>query len=280
MLLNEKGVEEMAKRPSLSHQMWQVLEEKKKIGQSRHIAKIIAKDQGKKVQGIYSYKTYQAYKESSKRFCKWVKSEYPQVKYIRDIDKSMCIKYIKYLEQSGYSAYTYSQSMAMISKILDISLNKKECSVGSRRLDNIKNSRVDNGFKSDTGRIETIIRGTGLRRNELINLKVKSLITSFESVTGVMVTKGSKGGKFRIVEVRKEYQKVIYEMIKDLDSESKVINEQIPKKLQTHRLRAEYARNMYDELIRLGRKDPARDLTESMGHNRTSILVHYGVKLK
>ena len=37
---------------------------------------------------------------------------------------------------------------------------------------------------------------------------------------------------------------------------------------------------MYRELKELGRKDPAQDLTESMGHNRKGILAHYGVKFK
>ena len=269
----------ITKRQSLNYQLWQQLENKKAIGESRHIAKLIAKEQGLKVNTIHSYKTYEAYKKSSERFCKWIKSEYPNIKYIHQIDKSVCIKYIKHLEQSGYSAYTYSQSMAMISKILDISLTKKECDVANRSLKNIKNSRDDNGFRANEA-IETILRGTGLRRNELVHLQVKDLITSFDSVTGVIVSKGAKGGKFRVCEVLKEYQKPIYELVKDLESDSKVINEDIPRKLQTHRLRAEYAQNMYKELIELGRNNPLQDLTESMGHNRTSVLVHYGIKLK
>ena len=36
----------MAKRPSLGHQFWQQLERKKCIGESRHQAKIEAKEQG------------------------------------------------------------------------------------------------------------------------------------------------------------------------------------------------------------------------------------------
>lgn len=270
----------MSKRSSLSHQLWQVMESKKCLGESRHYAKIMAKEKGGKVKGIYSYKTYEAYKQSSKKFCKWIKSEYPNIKNIDDIDKEVCIKYIKYLEQLNYSAYTYSQSMAMISKILDISLTKKECDVSNRSLKNITNSRVDNRFRTNSGRIETILRGTGLRRNELMNLKKKDFLIAFGAVTGVRVSKGSKGGKVRISEVRKEYQRTIYELVKELEEDSKVVNGEIPKQLQTHRLRAEYAQNMIKEYISLGRKDPYKDLTESMGHNRVSILRHYGVNTK
>lgn len=266
----------MAKRPSLGHQFHQILESKKRIGESRHEAK----EQGTAHKGIYSYKTYDAYKNASKQFVKWIKSEFPKVKYLSEIDKDMCKKYIKYREQSGCSAYTYSQDMAMISKTLDISLTKKECGVATRKLSNIKKNRVDNGFKTESGAIESILRGTGLRRNELVNLKVKNLVIQGNKVVGVLVRKGAKGGKVREVQVRKEYQEHIYKAVEGLDSDSKVISEEIPKKLQAHRYRAEYAQNMYKELIELGREDPAQDLTESMGHNRKSILVYYGVDIK
>lgn len=263
----------MAKRPSLGHQFHQALESKKCIGESRHEAK----KQGVAHEGIYSYKTYDAYKNSSKQFAKWVKSEFPEVKYLSEIDRDMCKKYIKFREQSGCSAYTYSQDMAMISKTLGISLTKKECDVATRRLSNIKKNRVDNGFRTESGAIETILRGTGLRRNELVNLQVKNLLVENNKVVGVLVRKGAKGGKVREVQVRKEYQEYIYKAIEGLESDSKVINEEIPKELQAHRYRAEYAQNMYKELVELGREDPKRDLTESMGHNRTSVLVYYGV---
>lgn len=265
----------MAKRPSLGHQFHQALESKKAIGQSRHEAKA----EGTAHQGIYSYKTYDAYKNSSKQFAKWIKSEFPEVKYLSEIDRDMCKKYIKHREQSGCSAYTYSQDMAMISKILDISLTKKECGVATRKLSNIKKNRVDNGFRTGSGAIESILRGTGLRRNELVNLKVKNLVIQDNKVVGVLVKKGAKGGKVREVQVRKEYQECIYKLVEGLESHSKVISEEIPKELQAHRYRAEYAQNMYKELVLLGRKDPLQDLTENMGHNRKSVLKYYGVNL-
>lgn len=266
----------MAKRPSLGHQFHQALESKKCIGESRHEAK----EQGTAHQGIYSYKTYDAYKNASKQFAKWIKSEFPSVKYLSEIDRDICKKYIKHREQTGCSAYTYSQDMAMISKTLDISLTKKECGVATRKLSNIKKNRVDNGFKTESGAIESILRGTGLRRNELVNLKVKNLIIENNKVTGVLVKKGAKGGKSRQVQVRKEYQEHIYKLVEGLESDSKVISDEIPKQLQAHRYRAEYAQNMYKELIELGRNDPLQDLTKNMGHNRISVLAFYGVDIK
>ena len=270
----------MAKRPSLGHQFWQRLESKKCIGESRHQAKIKAKEQGGKVEGIYSYNTYGAYKQASKTFCAWVKKEFPEIKYLEQIDKDICAQYIKYREQSGCSAYTYSQDIAMLNKCLDVGIDKEYCGVSKRSLNNITNNRSDNKFKTSSGAIETILRGTGLRRNELVKLKVENLLIDDNKVVGVRVKTGSKGGRCRDVEVRKEYQEAIYKLVESLESDSKVISERIPKELQTHRLRGEYAQGMYKELIELGRKDPAQDLTESMGHNRKSVLVHYGVRIK
>lgn len=269
----------MTKRPSLAHQMWQVLECKKAIGESRHVAKLRLENKKNKINTIHSYKTYEAYKQSSKSFCKWLKLRHSNIKYISEIDKHVCIEYIKYREQLGLSAYTYSQDMAMISKCLDISLTKKECNVKNRSLKKIKNNRESNGFKTNSQVIETIIKGSGLRRNELLNLKRDNLLESGKAVTGIIITKGAKGGRSRVVQIRKEFQTPIYNIIKKLDLNSKVINEDIPKKLQTHRLRAEYAQNMYKELVELGRENPLIDLTQSMGHNRVSVLVHYGIKV-
>lgn len=269
----------MSKRASLGHQFWQQLEGKKCIGESRHRAKLEAKDQGGKVDGIYSYGTYGAYKQASKTFCTWVKKEFPEVRYLEQIDRDICAMYIKHRQQSGCSAYTYSQDMAMLNKCLDVGITKEYCGVSKRSLSSITNNRSDNGFRTDTGAIETILKGAGLRRRELVKLNVNNLITDGNKVTGIRVVTGGKGGRHRDVQVRSEYQEPIYKLIEGLESDSKVISEEIPRELQTHRLRGEYAQNMYMELVELGRKDALQDLTESMGHNRKSVLVHYGVKI-
>lgn len=91
----------------------------------------------------------------------------------------------------------------MINKLLNLQLTKEYCGVEKRSLKNIKKSRVDNNFRTKTGVIEIITKGTGLIRNELVNLKVDDLLISYNSVVGVMVNKGAKGGKARIVEVRR-----------------------------------------------------------------------------
>lgn len=268
----------MAKRPSLSHQFWQELESKKAIGESRHQAKMQAKEQGFKVETIHSYGTYSAYKQASKTFCKWVKTEFQEVRNLSDIDKDICVMYIQHRAGQGVSAYTYSQDMAMINKCLDLGLTKSYCGVSKRSLSAITKNRTDSGFRTATGALETIIKGSGLRRNELYNLKKENLLISNNRIVGVVVSSGAKGGRGRTVEVRRDFQEPIFKLVQGTERGEKVVKEVIPKRLQTHRLRAEYAQNMIIELKALGRKDPYKDLTKSMGHNRTSVLIYYGVR--
>lgn len=270
----------MARLPSLNHQMFQRLESKKAIGESRHLAKLKAKEQGGKVETIHSYKTYDAYKQASKTFIKWVKEEFPEIKNIDDIDKDIGAMYIRYRAEQGMSAYTYSQDMAMLNKTLSLDLTKAYCGVANRSINEITKGRVDNGFRTSSGALETIIKSCGVRRNELYNLKKSDLLIRDDKVTGVRVRAGAKGGRPRTIEVIGEYQESFYKVVESIKSDSRLINYKIPKQLQTHRLRAEFAQEKYQELIDLGRKDPTKDLTESMGHNRKSVLVHYGVKVK
>lgn len=270
----------MGRLPSINFQMFKRLESKNAIGESRHEAKLVAKEQGIKVNTIHSYKTFNAYKQSSKTFTKWLKMNFPKIKDINFIDKDIGAMYIKYRANQGVSAYTYSQDIAMLNKILDLGLTKSYCGVSNRSLKAITKSRIDNGFRTESGAIETIIKASGLRRNELYNLKKENLLIRDNKVVGVKVLTGAKGGRTRIIEVIGKYQESFYNIVKDFDEDLKIIKYQIPKQLQTHRLRAEFAQEKYIELKSLGRKDPLKDLTKSMGHNRISVLVHYGVKLK
>ena len=184
-----------------------------------------AKEQGKKVDGIYSYKTYDAYKQSSKIFIKWIKTEYPEIKNISDIDKDVCALYIQNRAKQGVSAYTYSQDIAMLNKILNVNISKEYCGVAKRSLKNITKNRIGNGYTTNNGKMETIIKGSGLRRNELANLKIKDLIINNNSVVGILVSKSAKGGKPRKVEIRKEFQPLIYKLIENFDVNSCVITD-------------------------------------------------------
>lgn len=73
--------------------------------------------------------------------------------------------YIQYRANNGISAYSYSQDIAMLNKILNIGINKEYCGVAKHSLKNITKNRIYNRYSIGTRKIETIIKGTGLRRN-------------------------------------------------------------------------------------------------------------------
>ena len=268
------------KRPSINHQLWSRLESLKAMGESRHQAKQIAKSNNTNVKTIHSYNTYSAYKEASKRFSNWLKEEFPEIKDINDIDKDIGALYIRARALEGKFAYTYSQDIAMLNKIFDFGLTKKYCGVANRRLADITNNRSDNGYRTKEGKIETIIEGAGLRRNELKLLTGDKLVFSNDKLLCINVSAGSKGGRSRIAEVHPKYQKVLFDILKDIKNDELVVSDKIPKQLQTHRLRAMYCQNMYANFIENGmdQLSAKKRLTESMGHNRISVLVHYGVR--
>lgn len=279
--IHKKGGDRMGrKRPSLNHQLWSRLESKKAIGEKRHDAKALARANGTKVETIHSYNTYEAYKQASKRFASWLKEEFPEIKNIKDVDKDIGSLYIRARAESGKSAYTYSQDIAMLNKIFNFGLTKEYCGVANRQLANITNNRSFNGYKTNEGKLEIIFEGTGLRRNELAHLTGENLVFFNNKLVAVNVNKGSKGGRIRTAEVLPEHQEKLYDMLKNVKNDELVFNGKIPKPLQTHRLRGIYCQKMYNSFIEKGmnEKSAKQRLTQNMGHNRISILAHYGVK--
>lgn len=265
------------KRASLSHQMWQRLEEIEDIGMSRHFQKQIDKGLGVKSNHVTSYNSYNAYKNASKQFAKWLKQEHPEIKFLKDVTKEMGISYIQYRKDQGKSAYTYSQDLSCVNKLLDTDIDKKACKVAKRSLSNRTNNMVDNGFRTKDGIVETFIEGTGLRRRELQHLQVRHCIMEQGELVGVRVYRG-KGGRYRVAEVRDSHKALLGSIIGAIGPSGNVIPNTIPKRLQTHRIRHIYARELCAEFKAKGleREDVLSRLTQSMGHNRTDVLKSYG----
>lgn len=265
------------KRPSMSHQMWQKLEEIKDIGGSRHFNKAIDKALGIKSNYITSYNSYNSYKNASKQFAKWLKEMYPEVKFLENITREMGIEYIKSREKAGKSSWTYSQDLVLVNKLLDLNISKKECNVAKRSLSNRKNNMIDNLYRTNDGVIEKFVEGVGLRRRELKHLEVKDCIMQKGELVGVRIYR-AKGGRYRVAEVRNEYRSLLGSIIQSKQLADKVIDKEIPKRLQVHRIRHEYARAYCEELINKGynREEVLDRVTQSMGHNRHDVLKSYG----
>lgn len=268
------------KRPSMSHQMWQKLETIENIGLSRHTAKKIDKEMGIKGNRITSHGSYDCYKNASKQFGKWLKSNHPEIKYLSDVTREMGIEYIKYRSDIGRSAWTYSQDLVVVNKLLDTNITKKECGVEERRLENRTKNQVDNGYRTKDGIAEKFIEGSGLRKRELQHLKLSNCIMEGNELVAIRVYR-AKGGRYRVAQVRKEYRAELGSIIDSKQNNTQndlLFDKPIPKRLQCHRFRHTYAKGYCEELINKGipRDEVLDKLTQSMGHNRHDVLKSYG----
>ena len=268
------------KRPSLSHQMWQKLQEIDHIGQSRHELKEADRANGVKGNRITSHKSYDNYKNASKQFCKWLKEYHPNIKNLKDVTREMGVDYIKYREQIGRSAWTYSQDLVAVNKLLDTDITKKECGVEKRRLENRTKNQVDNGYRTKDKIAERFIEGSGLRKRELQHLKLSNCIMEGDELVAIRVYR-AKGGRYRVAQVRKEYREELGSIINSKRNNTQndlLFDKPIPKRLQCHRFRHTYAKGYCEELIDKGisRNEVLDKLTQSMGHNRHDVLKSYG----
>jgi integrase len=207
------------------------LDELKRFGQSKHQAKLEererCKERGEKynparVEGIYSYKTYQVYKEHCLRFATWAREAHG----VKTLEKAR--EYVKeYLERhvgEGRSAWT-----------VRVERGERE---------------HDRKFSEERNRdLIEFCRGTGLRRKELAALQPRDIIER-GGVLYIHVRRG-KGGRERVARVVEEYREHVLKLKERAEEEGRErIFERIPVRADIHAYRREYAANRYKEIER------------------------------
>jgi integrase len=261
----------MAKHGSLKYQLNQRLNELKRCGQSKHQAKQQEKERCReegrswnpaRTEGIFSYRTCDAYRESTQRFLIWEKEHYPEQKILRGIPREHMGEYLQERIDRGLSAWTLKADAAALAKIFDCSSRDFEVKLPERRIENrVKNRRVIKDFSEKNNRdLVTLSKGSGLRRHEIKALKPENIFEKDGRVC-VKVERG-KGGKPRVAPVLREYEQDIREIKERTQRQEKVI-ENIPKQAPIHAYRGEYAKNLYQEIKQergVG-KDRERDIS-------------------
>ena len=233
------------------------------IGESRHQSKQEAREnlgyEHNKTVGIHSYKTFDTYKSSCKQFTNYLKENHKGIKNIEDIKESHIKDYIKYREESGCSAYTYSKDLAALNKVFGTNLTKQDCDVATRSYKDISNNRELKEHHSHINysnyRDEiTILKATGMRRESLDKVNVDNFRYDSKGYP-VAVKLVEKGGKYREAEIIRDYREDVKSVLTErlernnYDRE-KPIFEHIPSRLGTHRFRQEYAKEVYDNYIK------------------------------
>lgn len=230
------------RRPSISQEVYLRLQEKICFGESKHQAK----KEGRSTDGIYSFKTYQTYKENGQRFAKWAKSE----RGATDLEdaKQYIADYLTLKEQEGCSAYTIKTYAASISKVYGISINDIDYTFKERKRADIKRSRyeaVDDSRRKGERNVRLVAQHTGLRRHELEALRGSQI--DFRDGKAYLVDVKGKGGKKRDLPILNNNQEVI-NIIQRAGNDKVFDKATIYRERDIHGYRREYAQTLYRQL--------------------------------
>lgn len=295
------------KRGSLNYQINQRMKQMERFGDSRHQAKkeykemVGNKNTHNKTVGIHNYNTFNAYKSSCKQFTSYLKENHAEVKNIEDIKSEHVKEFIKYREEQGYSAYTYSKDISALNKVFNTDVTKKDCEVANRSYKDITNNREMkehhnhinyNNYKDEI----TVLQSTGMRRESLEKVSANSFNYDENGYPTAVrladereyggINMAEKGGRDREAEIpysmREELRVVIENRLEENDGDrDKPMFEHIPDRLGTHRFRQEYAETMYNQYIEEhGESEQWRGYdakameyaSNNLGHNRLDVV--------
>ncbi len=232
------------KNKSLKWQVETALKELCRFGESKYKAKVKGK-----VEGIYSYSTFNTYKKQGIQFTNWAKSKHG----CRTLDETK--KYIQeYLNEGkdrGLSAWTLKMQASAIAKIYHSSIIELHLKTPPRKRQDIKRSRnkcSHDKHVSDTSN-STIInfsKATGLRRHELIKVTPENIEITNGKVRLIKI-KG-KGGKVRSVDIIPAYADFVASFINSEPNQPIFCN--VSSNIDIHGYRAEYASTLYSLIAR------------------------------
>jgi len=210
----------MPKTKSLIYQVREALNQKLRIGESRHHDKQV----GITHDGIYSWGTYNTYLAKCCAFVKWVKANYglesgsesmanPEVKnisnHLTNLESNQTIKtladakqyvnaYLQHHINQGYSPYTQKTIASALAKLYGCS-TKDFIPTQTRHRANITRSRKGKAkfLEANNKEFVDFCRATGLRRHEIKNLRPENL--GYDESTGKYMLVGikGKGGRLR-----------------------------------------------------------------------------------
>lgn len=281
------------KNKSMKWQVEALLLPKLCIGQSRHEAKISAKEKGEMgTAGIYSWATDNTYKKHCIYFAEWSKKAYgcktveDALQYIQE--------YINIRTGQGLSAWTIKMEASAIAKMYGYTSAELKIITPERKRQNITRSRIScehDKHISEKNHKDIIVffQGCGLRRHELKALCSENILIDGEDVY-IEVLKG-KGGKRRTVEVLPEYKELIRSYHND--KKRQLVFEEIPQNLDIHSFRAYFACAWYTLLARpldsltkeqkyycrsdlkgvVYDKRAMMKVSQLLGHNRINVIV-------
>ena len=206
-----------------------------------------------RAEGIHSIKTADSYRGTAKRLAEVCKTE--GVRNIEDIDKSVVERYIESYRTA--SAWTVSRELSAINKILGTSHTPRDFGFTQRRTYNaVKNNRGDLPPTSTAHKAANqdglyFAAVTGCRRSSITKVTANDAVRNDQGqIIGFHFCE--KGGRERISPVltseRYELTQWVDSKLNSGHSPDAPLISYIDKNCGTHRMRAEYARELYNEL--------------------------------
>lgn len=295
-----KGSISMSRNGSLKYQIINKMKSMERFGESKLEAK--KKCQAKciesgekwnpaKVEGIFSFGTFEAYKEEGMRFADYCQEH--AIKSIDDVNQTIVDNYIGGRIENGESAWTVHKSAAAISKLFDI---RPTVELPARSRDDITRSRgtKDHDSKINLENYSEIVdfaKACGARRAGLEKVCGNDIVYNDDGKLCVRLIE--KGGKKRYAPVLIGYEDVVANY---KDYGEKHIFEHIPSRIDIHSYRAQYAQARYEEVsksiersgagystykTRDGRtynKDALLVVSKNLGHNRIDVVTKHYLK--
>lgn len=263
---------------------------KKGFGTKRSSDKMNADTRDK----IYSENTFLTYKRQSRYFADWLEKRYPEVKTIEQA-KAYVDEYLLYLIEIGKSPSSIATTKAALVKVFQTDASafvetpeRTRAGITRSRLDVKQDSHISNKTEE---RLSRFTSATGLRRAEMLKIEADDLF--FKGGKAYLsVTKGTKGGKARIVEIVGLSPGDTKDIVEWIQGQKGRLFPRITKHYDNHHYRAIYARRVYDKYARkekdippneryVMRKDRAGEVfdrlamavaSKNLGHNRISVI--------
>lgn len=249
---------------------------------------------------IYSTSTYEGYKRQCKRFSKWLKKEYPEIKHLNKVKIEHVNEYLQSMIEEDLSASSISTSKAAIAKVLHVS-SEEFIKTPERYRKDIKRSRNtvkrDKNISEETERkFAKLTSAIGGRRREMEALKGTDLAFNKHGEPFVYIKNG-KGGKKRYAMIIGETPEETEEIVQIFKQAGKLkICSKLPSAFDNHFYRGIYAKRIYNRFAKpeeklpdkrkyIMRKDRAGEVLDRramkitsrcLGHNRIDIIArHY-----
>jgi len=241
----------MGKKKAIENQLHNALRDKISFGQSKH------KDKenlsfGESAYKVYSYSTYNTYLKIEKEYAKWLVDVKHVNKYERmENTEQYVTEYLQYRQENNISIYTLKLERSALSMVYGKKIDYELPQRDNKAITRSRKETVNDKHYSRDGKYRDVfIMGiaTGGRRKDLTNLRT----TDLREIDGrwYIAFKRSKGGRNRLTPVRTEYAEKVREIFLKRQKEGKEkVFDKIPKKIDIHSLRREYAQGLYKEIV-------------------------------